>query len=209
MAIKCKGGTSEYGYNSDFPERLRAIMENRNGISPLKRKVSQSELANHLGITSQAVSSYTLGTSIPDMLKFKAIADFFDVSADYLLGKTNVRTPDCDLQSVCEYTGLSEASIAMIRTLAVEDTFCLIELDNLIQNREVLLALVRYIATVPVDGYLIVNKVGGIRSEKPRDELGPMDLVKFPVSEIIESAFLKDLTQKIDTMRRKTQTVQK
>ena len=131
------------------------------------------------------------------------LADFFEVSIDYLLGKTDTKSVEYNIQSACGYTGLSEAAITMIRTLAVEDVFCHAELDELIQNREVLLALVRYIVTVPVDGYLIVDKVGGIRSAKPRDELGPVDLEKFPVSEIIESALQKDLMQKIDKMRNK------
>lgn len=83
-----KRSAENYGYDSEFPKRLRTLMENKNDISPLKRNVTQAELARHLGITRQAVSSYTLGTSVPDILKFKAIADFFQVSYAYLLGTT-------------------------------------------------------------------------------------------------------------------------
>lgn len=129
------------------------------------------------------------------------LADFFEVSIDYLLGKTDAKSVEYNIQSACGYTGLSEAAIKLIRTLGEEDVFCHIGVDEVLQNREVLVALVRYIVTVPVDGYLIVDKVGGIRSAKPRDELGPVDLEKFPVSEIIESALQKDLMQKIDKMR--------
>ena len=80
MSTKRKNTPSGYGYESDFPTRLRELMENRSEISPLKRKVTQAELAKHLGVTRQAISAYTLGTSIPDIVKFKAIADFFKVS---------------------------------------------------------------------------------------------------------------------------------
>lgn len=90
MGSKSNGSPEEYGYDSFFPLALRALMENKNNISPLKRKVTQAELARYLGITRQAVSAYTLGTSVPDMLKFKAIADFFKVSYGYLLGTTNI-----------------------------------------------------------------------------------------------------------------------
>ena len=90
MDLKRNGSSEEYGYESSFPCALRALMENKDNISPLKRKVTQAELARHLGITRQAVSAYTLGTSVPDMLKFKAIADFFKVSYGYLLGTTNI-----------------------------------------------------------------------------------------------------------------------
>ena len=131
------------------------------------------------------------------------LADFFEVSLDYLLGRTNIRTPDCDARQVCGYTGLSEASVKMIRTLAIEDIFCHLELDKILQNREVLVALSRYLSVVPVDGYLIVDKAGGIRSAKPSDKLGPVDLEKLPTSEIIENVLLKDLIRKIDKMQYK------
>ena len=42
------------------------------------------------------------------------IADYYGVSADYLLGRTNAETTDKDLRFVCEYTGLSdEAAIVL------------------------------------------------------------------------------------------------
>lgn len=94
MDLKCNVSSEEYGYESFFPRALRALMENKDDISPLKRKVTQAELARHLRITRQAVSAYTLGTSVPDMLKFKAIADFFKVSYGYLLGTTSIIQDD-------------------------------------------------------------------------------------------------------------------
>ena len=38
-------------------------------------------------------------------------AEYFGVSVDYLLGLSDVETPDTDLRSVCEYTGLSQKSV--------------------------------------------------------------------------------------------------
>lgn len=83
-----------YGYDSAFPLLLRALMENKNDISPLRRTVSQSELAEAVGVTRQAISTYALGTSVPDMLRFKAIADFFHVNYGFLLGATNIISND-------------------------------------------------------------------------------------------------------------------
>lgn len=94
MKNTVKGADEKYGYDSPFPTILRALMENKNNISPLGRKVTQTELAGHLGVTRQAVSSYMLGSSLPDILKFKAIADFFQVSYGYLLGTTNIIKDD-------------------------------------------------------------------------------------------------------------------
>ena len=185
-----------------------------------KRNLSHAELIKQLGdkygisISRDSLMAYEIAdekrakaSKLPNLgMRVEylyCLADFFGVSLDYLFGKTDVQTVDCDIQSACRYTGLSEGAITTIRTLATDDVFSCIELDKIIQNKEILAALVRYIATVPVDGYLIVDKIGGIRSAKPHDKLGPVDLERFPVSDIIESALLKDLVQKIDKVRHK------
>lgn len=50
--------------------------------------LSQEELANLLGITRQAVQKWEAGTSRPDMDNLTALAEYFQVSLDYLiLGK--------------------------------------------------------------------------------------------------------------------------
>lgn len=55
----------------------------------LKNKISQSQLAKVLNITQQAVSAYEQGIREPDSSTIRTIAEYFDVSTDYLLGKTN------------------------------------------------------------------------------------------------------------------------
>ncbi len=46
---------------------------------------SQEELAEHIGVTRQAVSRWEAGSAKPDADKIIAICDLFDISADYLL----------------------------------------------------------------------------------------------------------------------------
>ncbi len=41
----------------------------------------------------------------------RCLADFYDVSTDYLLGLTDIKSSNCDIRSIVEYTGLSETSI--------------------------------------------------------------------------------------------------
>jgi transcriptional regulator with XRE-family HTH domain len=45
---------------------------------------------------------------------FVYLSKLYNVSTDYLLGLTDVKTNDTTLQSVCEYTGLSEEAIKTI-----------------------------------------------------------------------------------------------
>ena len=60
------------------------------------------------------VSQYIHGISEPGCNTLVKIADYFDVSLDYLLGRTETRTTDLTTQKVCEITGLNEHSIEML-----------------------------------------------------------------------------------------------
>lgn len=58
-----------------------------------KKKLTQDELAKILGISRGALSMYEIGQREPDFATLKKIADFFHISTDYLLGRTNIMTP--------------------------------------------------------------------------------------------------------------------
>lgn len=51
----------------------------------------QHEVADYLGITRPAYTAYESGNRQPDLATVARLADFFDCSTDYLLGKTNIR----------------------------------------------------------------------------------------------------------------------
>lgn len=52
---------------------------------------SQQDIANILGITRQAYNNYELGYREPSNEMLLKLADYFDVSLDYLLGRSAVR----------------------------------------------------------------------------------------------------------------------
>lgn len=66
-----------------MPEILREL---RN-----ENKATQSDMANLLGLTTNAYQSYERGTSEPSCKALRILADFYNVSTDYLLGRTEVR----------------------------------------------------------------------------------------------------------------------
>lgn len=47
----------------------------------------------------------------------RCIADYYKVSADYLLGLSDIPSPDESIQGVCNYTGLSQKAVAQILDL--------------------------------------------------------------------------------------------
>ncbi|TYQ12878.1 UNVERIFIED_CONTAM: DNA-binding XRE family transcriptional regulator [Acetivibrio alkalicellulosi] len=56
-----------------------------------EKGLSQKDIAEYLGITRQAIASYELAKREPDYEILHKLADYFGVSADYLLGRANCR----------------------------------------------------------------------------------------------------------------------
>lgn len=79
--------------------------------------VKQKELAAVLSVSDNVISYFTKGTRQPNIEQLIKLADFFDVSTDYLLGRTEVQSTDADIKAVCEYTGLDEMAIYTLQTL--------------------------------------------------------------------------------------------
>lgn len=65
-----------------FGMRLKELRENMN--------LTQTELASNFNITPPSISQYEKDVRSPDYELLIKIADFFDVSTDYLLGRTDV-----------------------------------------------------------------------------------------------------------------------
>lgn len=51
-----------------------------------KQKVTQQELADNIGVTFQTISKWETGVSMPDITALAALAEYFKVSTDELLG---------------------------------------------------------------------------------------------------------------------------
>lgn len=64
-----------------FPERLKKLRE--------KNRLKQCVLSELCGLNRNAVKLYEKGESEPLSSTLESIADFFDVSTDYLLGRTD------------------------------------------------------------------------------------------------------------------------
>lgn len=54
-----------------------------------ERKVTAYQIAKATGLSNTALSRYKAGKQEPAIDKLIALADFFDVSTDYLLGRTD------------------------------------------------------------------------------------------------------------------------
>lgn len=69
-----------------------------------KRGLSQEELAITLGVSRQAVSKWEVGDATPDTDKIIALADYFDVTTDWLLRDRELPAPDDTANSIPSVT---------------------------------------------------------------------------------------------------------
>ena len=77
---------------SVFGERLKKLIkENNTSIQAVADNISRVSAKK---ITRQAVSQYADGTTMPNAERIYYIAQYFGVSADYLLGITDVAYPE-------------------------------------------------------------------------------------------------------------------
>lgn len=93
------------GYNAAFAKNLRTLID--------ETGISQQVLADSLPMkrTRQAISQYAAGITTPDYETLIEIARYFNVSVDWLIGYSSVRSSSPELRAICEYTGLSEKTV--------------------------------------------------------------------------------------------------
>lgn len=64
-----------------FPERLKQLREGRG--------VSQATVSKAMGVSRYAIYSYEKGKTAPTLEGLVILADYFDVTTDYLLGRSD------------------------------------------------------------------------------------------------------------------------
>ena len=97
----CTGGTHMVNLN----ERIKFLRQNSN--------LTQSQLANRIGVSKSLISAYELGNRLPSYDNLIKIAAYFKVSTDYLLGIDN--------KNYLDLSGLNDAQkivlYQLIRTM--------------------------------------------------------------------------------------------
>lgn len=78
---------------SNFSNRLKQLRNNR--------RISQEKLGKLIGMSKSSVNMYERGEREPGLETLEALADFFNVDLDYLLGKSD--TPNFTLISTTKF----------------------------------------------------------------------------------------------------------
>lgn len=94
--------------NEKIGMRIQALRE--------EKGITQIELAKALNVKNREnIARWELGTRELKAGTIIQIAKYFNVSADYLLGLSDVKTTEQNIKIACEVTGLSEKAINMIK----------------------------------------------------------------------------------------------
>ena len=64
-----------------FSERFKSLKEENN--------FTYQQIADYLGLNPRTVKGYAGGTIKPDFFKLIALADYFNVTLDYLVGRSD------------------------------------------------------------------------------------------------------------------------
>ena len=108
----------------DFAQRVTQLRKNKH--------LTGEQLGNILGITKTGISYWENGRSVPDNEMLLKLADFFDVSIDYLLGKTDIETKIDkstyygDYDEVVEYLKDNPEHLDVYKRILNDDHFALL-----------------------------------------------------------------------------------
>lgn len=95
------------GYNGIFAARFREMLK--------LRGYTQRYVAEKTVSKGQTISQYFNGEVLPNAEKLRDIAQCLDVSADYLLGMSDIIGSNVDDKAINKMLGLSEKAIARLK----------------------------------------------------------------------------------------------
>lgn len=88
-----------------------------------ERGVSQEEVAKGIGESRETVRNWEVGTRKIKAESIIKLSEYFGVTSDYLLGLSDVKSTEKNMQIACDVTGLSEDSILALRKYNSADGF--------------------------------------------------------------------------------------
>ena len=83
-------------------------------LKELRGKKEKTIAAAGIGISRPALVNYETGKRKPDIEILEKIANYYNVSADYLIGRTDIKSSDLDIREIAEKTGLTEEAISIL-----------------------------------------------------------------------------------------------
>lgn len=96
-----------------FANKLLEMRENKN--------LTRQKVADDLGISRASLEYYEKGKRTPDINTISQISDYFGVSIDYLMGKSECASRDENIQTVCNFFNVDVSMVLGIKKLLNEN----------------------------------------------------------------------------------------
>ena len=162
-------------YNSHFAATLRELMETRG--------TTQKELAKFVNIRPQTISLYCTGATQPNVDTLLKIAEFFEVTTDYLItGHIIENIP------VYEMLGLSENSVQDIKLVK----------DGYFEDSPYMLALLDLILS-DKDFFTAMESAAHFQQVK-RDDDSKSDYYDFKSTQALQDYFMDIFSKDIEAI---------
>lgn len=91
-----------------------------NRLKILRGAISQQKIADSLGISQRAYSNYENGMREPDQAMLLKIAEYFNVSVDYLLGRDEITAKNLSPENIVDFQIIGKIT-AGYNGIAIED----------------------------------------------------------------------------------------
>ncbi len=185
--------------NKDFPRVIKLLRK--------ERGLSQKEAAEKLGVAQALLSHYENGKRECGLDFLVHVADFYGVSVDYILGRSNSRTGTVIAQeelpesTVSEsYDGAPNGAVTMLRkkliTNSMEIIFSLLLKSK---NKDLAKSVGSYLLTAVYRAYRMVFSAGGKNDENsfaiPFGAVSGMCAAKMSIDEVKAIAAAGEGTQ--------------
>lgn len=155
---------------SSFSERLKELRA--------EKGIRSEDAAEVFGVSRATLSAYEMGKSVPDLNVLNKMADFYEVSTDYICGRTNVKK---FLQVDTSSVKLSQSDVNKISELSDSETVGLSLLINSAQFKKMVKALaVCYISAFYLDYYNereSKRSIPAVKKELKSSKIGNVDRV--------------------------------
>ena len=117
--------------NANVGDRIKFVRTNK--------LMSQDDLADKIGRKRPEITMYESGARTPDIYTLRDIAKTFGISADYLLGISDVAVSDIDVIGINGLTGLSEEAINnLIKLKKYHSGYLLSTINYLLEQEQIL-----------------------------------------------------------------------
>lgn len=103
------------GYLNGAEETQNTLIQTRIKLLCLKNGFTFKSLEKELGFGNGVIRRWD--ESSPSISAVIKVANYFNVSVDWLCGLSISETRDCEMAAVCNYIGLDEDSVSLLQKL--------------------------------------------------------------------------------------------